>query len=165
MSNRLNSIVWLHKSKIVAASDVTNIYGNRPSNTEYVTVNHRGYVFAQQAGEYTFTIPSSDDITLLWVGPTAYSGWSRANAKIIQPFVSSGATPISYKETFTAGQYIPIRIMWAIGGGPRQFSLELKAPDGTVIIGGKDAKGSLFLVQYSCDRTSAPRYPPFGSET
>jgi len=49
--------------------------------------------------------------------------------------------------------------MWANGGGPGQFPLELKAPDGTVIIGGKDAKESPFLVQYSCDRT------PFGSET
>lgn len=122
-------------------------------------------MFAQQAGEYTFTIPSSDDITLLWVGPTAYAGWNRANAKIIQPFVSSGQTPVSYKETFTAGQYVPIRIVWANGGGPGQFTFELKAPDGTVIIGGKDGKESPFLVQYSCDRTSAPRYPPFGAET
>jgi hypothetical protein len=70
------------KSKIVAAADVTNIYGNHPSNPDYVTVNHRGHLFARKAGEYTFTNPSSDDITLLWVGPTAYSGWTRANARV-----------------------------------------------------------------------------------
>lgn len=54
--------------------------------------------------------------------------------------------------------------MYANGGGPGYFSIEIKAPDNSIIVGNDMTVESLFLVQYSCDKTSAPRFPDFGSE-
>lgn len=71
---------------------------------------------------------------------------------------------MSYSATFLQGQYVPIRIMYANGGGPGYFSIEIKAPENSIIVGNNTTVESLFLVQYSCDKTSAPRFPDFGSE-
>ena len=72
---------------------------------------------------------------------------------------------MTYKAKFSQDDYVPFRIMWANGGGIGHFKFELKAPDGSVIIGTDTAKESPFLVQYSCDGITGPRFPPFGSET
>ncbi|OBT66381.1 hypothetical protein VE03_04886 [Pseudogymnoascus sp. 23342-1-I1] len=143
----------------------TPIYGNAPADPGYTTVNHRAYVFAQQSGVYTFRLPFVDDISLLWIGPKAYAGYTRANADIVQTFVSGAQTAVTYTVTFEEGKYYPIRVMWANGAGPGGLSFELKGPDGRVIIGADTTESSPFLVQYSCDETTAPRFPPFGSET
>ncbi|KAG9233630.1 GLEYA domain-containing protein, partial [Amylocarpus encephaloides] len=143
----------------------TPIYGNPPADPGYVTVNHRAYIFAQQSGDYTFSLPYVDDISLLWVGPAAYSGFTRANANIVQSFVSGTQAPVTYTATFEEGKYYPMRVIWANGGGAGGFSFQLKGPDGKEIIGAGTTDPSPFLVQYSCDETTAPRFPPFGSET
>jgi hypothetical protein len=65
--------------------------------------------------------------------------------------------------TLSAAQWLPIRIMWANGGGPGIFSISIMAPDGTELIG-PDLTSSPYLVQYSCDGTS-PQYPAWNSET
>jgi hypothetical protein len=143
----------------------TPIYGNAPADPGYTVVNHRAYIFAQQSGDYTFRLPFVDDISLLWVGPAAYSGFTRANANIIQSYVSGAQAPVTYSATFEEGKYYPMRVIWANGGGAGGLSFELKGPDGKVIIGADTTEPSPFLVQYSCDETTAPRFPPFGSET
>lgn len=148
------------KTTSVGISDCSIIYGNRLASQEYVAVNHRGYVFAQQAGEYTFSLPACDDTAQLWVGPNAYRGYRRNNANIVP--TAAGQV---YKITFEAGKYYPIRMLYANGQGPGSFSFKLTAPDGTVVIGDSTTADSPFLVQYSCDRTTAPPFPPFGSES
>ena len=148
-------------TKSIGFSNSNLIYSNTPSDPGCVTVNHRGYLFAKEAGKYTFSAVSTDDVTFLWVGPKAFSGYNRENTDLFQRYRQ---TPVSYSATLLQGQYVPIRIIYANGGGPGSFSIEIKAPDNSIIIGNDTTIESLFLVQYSCDKTSAPRFPYFGSE-
>ncbi|KAL5347365.1 hypothetical protein ACLOAV_007677 [Pseudogymnoascus australis] len=62
----------------------TPIHGNAPADPGLTTVKHRAYIFTQQSGTYTFRFPFVDDISLLGVGPAAYSGYTRSNANIVQ---------------------------------------------------------------------------------
>lgn len=151
------------KTKSIGITDPTKIYDSTRASGEYVTVNHRAYLFTQEAGEYTFALPPGDDISLLWVGPEAYSGYTRANAKVERVYGST--PPPDYKQTFQKGEYVPVRIMWANGGGAGQFVAEIKAPDGSTIIGAGTTKESPYLIGFSCDRTTAPKFPPYGAET
>ncbi|KAL8974752.1 MAG: hypothetical protein Q9197_001014 [Variospora fuerteventurae] len=151
------------KTTRIGINDPTKIYDSTRANGEYVTVNHRAYLFTQEAGEYTFALPPGDDISLLWVGPEAYSGYTRANAKVVRVFGST--PPPDYKQTFRKGEYVPVRIMWANGGGPGEFVAEIKAPDGSTIIGAGTTKESPYLIGFSCDRTTAPKFPSYGAET
>ncbi|MCJ1404873.1 hypothetical protein MMC11_008099 [Xylographa trunciseda] len=147
----------------LGVTDCHTIYGNTPNNYEYVTVNHRGYIFAAQSGEHTFSFTSVDNIVMFWLGPKAYSGYTRANADIIQPWVAGASSAVTFKTTFVQGQYYPIRIIFANGGGPGNFKMSVQAPDGTVVV--DDATGaSKILVQFSCDGVSAPPFPAFGAE-
>lgn len=150
------------KTTALGVRDSADIYGKKPSDSEYIVVSHRGYAYAKQSGEYTFTVPVSDNIVAAWIGPNAVSGYTRSNANLFQEW---GGTSAVYKMTVEKGKYYPIRIMWANAGGPGSFQFEIKAPDGTVVADSKSG-ASKFLVQYSCDGTSAPKFTtPFGSET
>ncbi|KAI4149444.1 MAG: hypothetical protein LQ341_001314 [Variospora aurantia] len=151
------------KTTRIGINDPTKIYDSTRASGEYVTVNHRAYLFTQEAGEYTFALPPGDDISLLWVGPEAFSGYTRANAKVERVFGST--PPPDYKQTFRKGEYVPVRIMWGNGGGPGQFVAEIKAPDGSTIIGAGTTKESPYLIGFSCDRTTAPKFPSYGAET
>ena len=127
---------------------------------DLIAVDHRGYLFAPLDGDYTITIGNDDNIVLVWVGPLAYSGWTRANAVLEDDYPKP---PASTTVTLTAGEWFPIRVMWANGGGPGTLTLRITAPDGTEIAG-SDEDASPFLVQYSCDG-KYPQYPPWNSET
>ncbi|THX71550.1 hypothetical protein D6D05_08214 [Aureobasidium pullulans] len=126
-----------------AGSDV-NLYGtsqNVPAS--YFVLNHRGYIFAQVDGDYTFTTSQVDDITFLYLGDDAIRGYGLNN--------------------FDAKAYLPFRLVFGQQGGPVVFSFSITAPDGTVILdaGTQDSK---FIVQYSCDGTTAPAFPAWGQE-
>ena len=140
-----------------------NIYDSTRAEEEYVTVNHRAYLFTQQAGEYTFSMLPSNDIILVWIGLKAYSGFTRANVDIIQLHNTRSRT--DFKQTFQQGEYVPIWIIYGNAAGSGTFITEITAPDGKVIIGSETTKESPYLIQYSCDRVEAPKFPPFGSET
>ena len=144
-------------------TDANNIYGNTPTNYQFVTVNHRGYIFAEQSGQYTFSFPSCDNIVMFWLGPTAYTDYTRANANIIQPWTASGTTAVTYQTTLTQGTYYPIRIIFANGGGPGNMQISITAPDGKVIVDNTTGPSTM-LVQFSCDGVSAPKFPALGAE-
>lgn len=143
-------------TKTIGFSKTSSIYSNTPSNEKFVTVNHRGYLFTKQAGEYTLSSLAVDGVTLLWLGPTALSSFNRENANLIQVF---NQKPVFHTATFMQNQYVPIRIIYAHGGRPGHLKFEIKAPDGSIIVGDNKADDSSYLVQYSCDLTSAPRFP------
>ncbi|KAF3941522.1 hypothetical protein ABW19_dt0202094 [Dactylella cylindrospora] len=144
--------------------DAQSIYGKPARVLTYVSVNHRGYIFARQSGQYTFSAPAVDDITFLWTGEKAVKGWTRTNADIIQPYVGAGAPDVkTFSVNLVVGQYFPFRVMWANGQGWAKFDFQIKAPNGEIIIGAKTGP-SPYLVQYSCDGKSAPRFPNFGQE-
>ncbi|KAK5996043.1 hypothetical protein PT974_04469 [Cladobotryum mycophilum] len=143
------------------------IYGS--SQTLYTSnfiLNHRGYIYAQQTGTYTFSISGVDDAVYIWVGPFAYSGWLAANANTRVTYDLTHGHPGTgtFTINLSEGQYYPVRVIFAQGGGPAVFQLSVAAPDGTTFLSASTA-GSPYLVQYSCDGTTAPVYPAWTAET
>lgn len=163
----------------VYSSEQIQIYDTgREVSSQYFVLNHRGYVsckkdsesglcsvlteyqiFAQVAGTYTFTLSNPDDIVFLWLGANAQSGWNRDNAAAYAPLSGYATTT----HTLEAGEYLPFRIFFGQQGGPVRFAFSIQAPDGTTILDNSTSESD-FIVQYSCDETSAPRYPAFGRE-
>ncbi len=139
-----------------------SIYGSPPLPESDFVLNHHGYIYARQTGTYTFTLNLVDDAAYIWLGPEAYSGWTGDNADLKAVYNNGPAT-----GTFTAdlleGQYYPFRIVY--GQGPRiaEFDIEVSAPDGTTFLS-SDTTGSPYLVRFSCDRATAPRFSSFGFE-
>lgn len=142
-----------------------SIYGKTAKDGGFVTVNHRGYLYAMQGGEYTFTAPGVDDISLLWVGDKAYSGWIRQNTNLDQAYLSGGSPPKEYKQTLEKGKYYPIRFVFANSGGAGFFKFKISAPDGTVVIDDKTISCP-YLVKFGCKAEyKAPEFAAWGAES
>ncbi|ETS80724.1 hypothetical protein PFICI_08253 [Pestalotiopsis fici W106-1] len=142
-----------------------SIYGSSSTfYSDYFALDHKGYLFAVATGTYKFSFAGVDDIAALWLGSTAYAGWTRANANLVVPFhqgygPGSGSTTIDLVE----GQYLPIRVLFGQGQGNAVFQLSVTAPDGTVFLD-SSTENSPYIVQYSCDGTTAPAYTAWGTE-
>lgn len=123
---------------------------------------YRGYVYAQQAGTYTFSISSPDDYAAIWVGDTAKRGWTKAN---ILP-ATSGNTATAQFTAPIEGTYIPIRIVYANAAGAMSWQLTMTNVYGQpYTVGTSAATASNNIVRYSCDGTTAPAFPnPIGQE-
>jgi len=134
------------------------------TKTIQIAVNHRGYFYAQQSGTYTFRTPASDDITIFWFGDLAYSGWTRGNADIVQPYTRPQLNAVTVTRTLIQGQYYPFRIVFGNGVQVARFYFEVFAPDGSLIVS-NSTSGTKYLVQYACDQDLAPQFQPFGQET
>jgi hypothetical protein len=146
------------------AGSYVNLYGtseNVPAS--YFVLNHRGYIFAQVDGEYTFTTSQVDDITYLYLGDDAIRGYGLNNYDAEAYCCSPPANSASATYTLVTGQYLPFRLIFGQQGGPVVFSFSITAPDGTVILDA-DTQDSDFIVQYSCDGTTAPAFPDWGQE-
>ncbi|KAK9783904.1 hypothetical protein SCAR479_00463 [Seiridium cardinale] len=136
------------------------VYGSSVQfDGDYFAVDHKGYIFAPTTGTYKFTMSQVDDTVFLWLGSNAQSGWTRANAALIVNLGSDTAT-----VDVTAGQYLPIRIMFAQGQGKASFKLSIEAPDGSILVD-SNTQQSPYVVQFSCDRVLAPRFSDWGVET
>ncbi|RBA14922.1 hypothetical protein FPRO05_13138 [Fusarium proliferatum] len=142
------------------ASDTSfAIYDGSPSQLwQYKAVNHRAFLYAPETGDYTVTIPNSDEITLIWFGEKAIEGWTRANADLEQDY--PGGTSKTFTIHLTAGTYTPFRLLWANAQGDLNFIAEVQAPDGKVIVNG-DGSDNKYFVRFACDE-STPSFPDFG---
>lgn len=150
-------------TKTIGISSETDVYGYKPSNTNAFWVNHRGYIFAKQPGEYTFSAPSADDQVMVW-SVNANSGWTRANALLTQNYVPSGQKAVEVKVNLPEVKYYYLRIVYLNTGGVGNFQFSIKAPDGSVVLDSKSGP-SEYIVQFSCDGVAGPKYLPFGAET
>lgn len=147
------------------AGQTVSIYGSTEAfSASYFVLNHRGYIFAQTTGTYTFATSNADDVVFLYVGQDAYSGYSASNADAKAVCCSSPANSASTTYTLAEGDYMPFRIVFGQQGGPVIFSFSITAPDGTVILD-SSTQDSDFIVQYSCDGTTAPAFLDWGEET
>jgi hypothetical protein len=142
------------------------LYGKSEPYPTFFAVNHRGYLLAPSSGTYTFSATGADEIIIFWIGPDAYSGWTRDNADGVDAINDCGRTvPFSFSIDLVGGVYYPIRVVYADAQGfVTSGTVALTAPDGTILLGGGTGP-SPWIVQFSCDGTSAPSYPPFGQET
>jgi hypothetical protein len=136
-----------------------SIYGSTQTfDVTYTALNHRGYIYAEVTGDYTYTSPEADDILFFWGGPKAVSGWNESNADATDYYCGPGTT---FTASLLSGQYYPFRIVYANAEAVALENITITAPDGTVILGATSV-GSPYIVQYSCDGTSAPPFPAFG---
>jgi len=147
------------------ANQALSIYGGSPSLLlQYAMVNHRAYLYPPITGDYEITVLYSDDITLVWVGPNAYTGYTRQNANLEQTYVQGGTTVKTVKVRLVEGSYTPFRVMWANAQGDFAFLVEVKAPNGDIIFNGEvSAQG--YLVRFACPpmRDVTPDFPAFGA--
>jgi hypothetical protein len=90
-----------------------NVYGYYPVDGSNLVLDHTFYLFASQTGYYSLNIPYTDDIQFVWIGDDAVTGWSRANADIIQFWSSQIATqtPQTLAYYLTVGSYLPSKFL------------------------------------------------------
>jgi hypothetical protein len=102
------SYIYLHAPGTSAIS----IYGSSETfESTYFALNHRGYIYSELAGVYTFQSTAVDDILFFWGGPDAYSGWNKSNTEAYDVGGYVGAP--TFSVTLSAGIYYPIRIVYA----------------------------------------------------
>ncbi|KEQ78127.1 hypothetical protein M436DRAFT_35982, partial [Aureobasidium namibiae CBS 147.97] len=148
-----------------------NVYGYYPVDGSNLVLDHTFYLFASQTGYYSLNIPYTDDIQFVWIGSDAVTGWSRANADITQFWSSQIATqtPQTLAYYLTVGSYLPIRTMWANGGGQGDMRFNIYAPDGSSVLssnaGQNSGVSSVDIVKYPCNSVNGAQYPAWGKET
>ncbi|CAD0081515.1 unnamed protein product, partial [Aureobasidium vineae] len=127
-----------------ASGDYINVYGYYPVDGSTLVLDHTFYLFASQTGYYSLNIPYTDDIQFVWIGNNAVSGWTRANADITQFWSSQIATqtPQTLAYYLTVGTYLPVRLMWANGGGQGDLRFNVYAPDGSSVLSSNAGQNS-----------------------
>jgi hypothetical protein len=85
-----------------------------PSLLNNTSIQYKGYFLATYTGTHTFYL-SSDDGSFMWIGPTALTGYTTANA-LIQNGGLHGVQEVSATISLVAGTYYPVRIQF--GNGP-----------------------------------------------
>ena len=84
------------------------------------SIQYKGYFLATYTGTHTFYL-NSDDGSYLWIGPTALTGYTTANALVKNGGLHSLAE-VSATISLVAGTYYPIRIQFGNGpAGPGQL--------------------------------------------
>jgi hypothetical protein len=148
------------------------VYGKSLSYAQASTVslNHVFYIFAGRGtGYYSINLPQADDITLVWLGPNALSGYTRANANLMQTYVQGTATPPTLAFFLTANTYTPVRIVFGNGAEVGNFQVNVYAPDGSVVLSSDGKMNSGFMspdvVVFPCDGSLGARFSAFGKET
>ncbi|OBW68624.1 MAG: hypothetical protein AUREO_013190 [Aureobasidium pullulans] len=146
-------------------------YYGRTTTTQNWVIDHVFYLFARQDGYYSFNIPYTDDLQMVWYGDKAVSGWTRDNADIVQFWSSQIAvqTPQTIAVYLTTGSYLPLRVMFANGGGAGELDFNIYGPDGSTILASNRGLGtgssSIDIVQFPCDTTQGKKFPAWGAET
>lgn len=127
-------------------------------------IDHRGYFYPPQTGNYIFDYNYIDDAAFLWVGAVAYSGWNSTNRNLYGNWQNFGLPVSVYLVKNTL---VPIRVAMGQGAGGGGLNLDIYAPDGETVITSNTSSNvgtaSPYFVAFSCDG-SAPAYPPWGSE-
>ncbi|TIA77337.1 concanavalin A-like lectin/glucanase [Aureobasidium pullulans] len=148
-----------------------NVYGYGPLDASTLVLDHTFYLFASQTGYYSLNVPYTDDIQFVWVGSKAVTGWTRANADITQFWSSQIATqtPQTLAYYLTVGTYLPIRTLFANGGGQGDLRFNIYAPDGTSVLssnaGQNSGVSSVDIVEFPCNSALGAQFPAWGKET
>jgi hypothetical protein len=93
---------------------------------ESFSVQWIGYFLATTTETHTF-FTSSDDASHLWIGPTAITGFTTANALVNNGGVHA-TTEVSGTINLVAGTYYPIRIQFGENGGGDECFVNYSTP-------------------------------------
>lgn len=93
---------------------------NEPGLLNDTSIEYQGYFLASYTGTHTFFL-NSDDGSYLWIGLTALSGYTTANALINNGGLHA-LSEVSATISLVAGTYYPLRIQFGNGpAGPGQL--------------------------------------------
>jgi hypothetical protein len=114
-------------------TQISNLYtgtkGQMGVNTYWAfSVEWFGYFRASVTGTWTFYV-ASDDAGYMWLGASALSGYTTANALINNGSVH-GVIEVANTVSLTAGTYYPIRIQTGSWGGPSDCQVSFTPPGG-----------------------------------
>lgn len=119
----------------VASGIVTSIPSINAGTNGYVpadqsgfnySVQWTGYFLSSYTGTWTF-YTTSDDASYLWIGPTATTGFTTANATVNNGGLH-GMVERSGTASLVAGQYYPIRIQFGENGGGDNMIVSFSNP-------------------------------------
>lgn len=154
------------------ASQSVVIYGAASRLADTLVISQTFYLYAGRGtGYYSFLIPYTDDVELVWVGNYALSGYNRTNANLYQYWTSSQTSqaPQTLAYYLTFGTYTPVRIQWGNGGGAGDMQFQITAPDGTNLInyvtGTNSGTMTPDIVTSPCQNSQGAPFPAWGSET
>ncbi|CAI6092426.1 unnamed protein product [Clonostachys chloroleuca] len=117
-----------------------SIYNDTPPQLyQNTAVNHRAFLYAPSTGTYRITVPNSDELTLVWLGDKAISGWTRGNADLEQAYISKGTAPRRFSVNLEGGSYTPFRLLWTSAQGAFSFIAEVRDPDNKTNVNGEGA--------------------------
>ncbi|OJD33787.1 gleya adhesin domain protein [Diplodia corticola] len=118
-----------------SGSTYLTLPGNSAFNSAQSAVLMNGFFVAPAAGTYTFSSSSSyiDNWGYLWTGDAAYSSWSDSNAAYKASRTSAGYIGGSTSFTLSAGDAIPMTLLWANGGGVGQSIFTITLPSGSTV--------------------------------
>lgn len=128
-------------SKIGRTSDLTNL--TTATNGQYTSaqtidtysLEFTGYFRPSESGIHTFyTI--SDDCSFVWLGTTALSGYTTANALVNNGGARAAQMRSGNTAYLTAGTYYPIRVQFGESSGGQSMKMYFKTPNGTTIENG-----------------------------
>ena len=115
------------------ATATNNVWGVN-ANDSY-SIQWIGYFLAPSTGTYTWAT-NSDDASYLWIGSNAVTGFTTANATVINGS-PHGMRTITGTASLTAGVYYPIRIQFGEQGGGDDMQVYFQLPgSGTAIYNG-----------------------------
>jgi hypothetical protein len=104
----------------------TNGYVPSDSSRELYSVQWLGYFRSNYTGTWTF-YTTSDDASYLWIGPTATTGFTTANATVNNGGLH-GMVERSGTASLVAGQYYPILIQFGENGGGDNMIVSFSNP-------------------------------------
>jgi hypothetical protein len=117
---------------IAAPATAATIYNQGPYDLTQKAFIYRGYFAANITGSWTFTYSYPDDIAYMWLGTTAISTWTKANANLVGSYSGNVAT---YTVSLTAGTLYPIRMVLGHTTYSVTFTLQTLDPLGTTRTG------------------------------
>ncbi|KAI2633757.1 GLEYA domain-containing protein [Hypomontagnella submonticulosa] len=148
-------------------ADISTIYDSSVAlNTTYFALNQHGYLYACEGGTWQFDITFVDDVLFAWVGETAFSGWTDANADAKAVWTYQGDShygTASFRRDLEGKKFHPLRFVFGDGQWGGAFNLTITSPSGIIVH--QSGRDTDWIVR-SCDfEKSAPRFPDFGAET
>ncbi|KAF2225339.1 GLEYA domain-containing protein, partial [Elsinoe ampelina] len=148
----------------------TTIYGRAGIDGRSLVMQHTFYLYAGRGtGRYYFQFPYSDDISLLWVGDKAVSGWNRTNNDLLQFWNGQPQTPTTASFFLSANTWTPVRVQWGNGGGQGDLQFSIIDPNGNYLAYSTPLANSGYLspqiLKSVCSSANAGVFPAWGRET
>ncbi|KAK6527390.1 hypothetical protein TWF281_010570 [Arthrobotrys megalospora] len=148
-------------------TEMNNPHGFTPATAAVYVLNYRGFFYSPNTTTYTFRLSDADDYAGFWTGSKAQTGWARANEDGESTFRAPADPPVvaQIQVALAAGEYTPLRIIYANRGGAGKYTFEVFDSAGFSYV--QYGVASPYLVSHSClDPNEAPPYAgSFGEES